>query len=115
MPDARIDPLDPTGGVVGCGQQRPQPAVLLDPGEATIVADIERAVGSDRHAVGTAAGARDGLDGAVGTHAGHPAALDLDQRDRAIGEGDGSLGETQPRGDGLQFGGWLCLHAAHPF
>ena len=111
----RIHPLDPAAGVVRRLHGRPQQAHLQPPGEAAVVADVERAVRPHRHAVRPAAGPRDHLHRAVRQHAADGLTLDLHQHHRAVPHRHRSLRKAQPRGHDAQFAHcpfpwiWRCV------
>lgn len=110
----QVDAFDAPGGVVGCGVARhPHPGRFV-PGEAAVVAHVERAIRADGGAVGATARRGDGLGGPVGPDAGDAAGGDLDDEHRAVVEEDGAFRERQALGqdavvhDGaaLPAGGW---------
>ena len=104
-----VDPLDPAARIIGSDAVRREHPVALDIVEAAVVAAIQLAVGSDREAVGTAAGRGEDILAAVGADAGDPPGLDLDQDDAAVGQPHRSFREAQPVGDELEIG-HVSLH-----
>jgi len=97
----QIDALDAAAGVVGGDPGGDGDALALDPGGAAVVADVDRAVGADRRAVGPAAEVGDDLGPAVPASR-QGLALDLDDDHRAIGHGDRAFREAEALGDDLE-------------
>jgi len=79
-----IDPLNAATDVIGRDHGRPKQILLQAPGEAAIVADVERFVRSNRQPVRPAAGARDYLNDAAWQHPADGLPLDLDQHDGTV-------------------------------
>ena len=89
----RIDALDAAAVVVVRGADRhPVARRIL---AAAVVAQIERAVGADREAVGSAAGIADGGTRAVGADAGAASTGDLGEDDRAVRHHHGAFREAE--------------------
>ena len=95
----RVDALDPPPAIRRRLEGRAQQLAVVDPGEAAVVAAIERAVRAECQAVRPAAGCRDDRDGAVRSDAAHRAARDLDESDRAVRHGDGAFGKAETGGE----------------
>src|SRR5713101_6754471 len=92
-----VHPLNTPAGI-RIRQAFHRSAVSGEP-EATVVTDVDLAVGPDSCAVGTAAGFSNDLFGAVRSHAGKRAARDLHDQHTAVFHRDGAFGEAEPRGD----------------
>src|SRR5690606_16205121 len=101
----QVDALDAAAPVVGGGAGGAGKAVVAAPAEAAVVADIAVPVRPDGGSIRTAAKLGYDVLRTVRRDAQQPRALDLDDQYAAVGQGDRSFGEVQPRGDdrSLQF------------
>src|SRR5262249_9238963 len=102
----QVDALDAAADVVVRLVPRHDDAAHVVPLEATVVADVARAVRPDRRAVRPAAALADDGDLPVPRHAREGAATDLDDDDAAVGHGDRSFGKLEAGRDGPHAG---CL------
>ena len=78
---------------------------------AAAVAHVDRAVGADRDAVGTAAVLRDDFDATVGMHTIDGAAPELDTQQGPVVHRDRPFGKEQPGRDERRF--WSLLSLSH--
>ena len=99
--DALDPPTDVARGIEPTGKQ--QTAELGRAGRATIVAEVHRAIGADRRAVGPALDLGDRLLRAIGVHERQPRAEHLDDDHAAVRHGDRALGKAEAIGDLGQF------------
>jgi hypothetical protein len=90
-----VDPLDAAARVVPRLVPGQQVGADLVPLEAAVVAHVDLAVGPERGAVGAATRLGHHRLSAVGANARQRPALDLDQEDTAVGQGDRPLRELQ--------------------
>jgi hypothetical protein len=111
-----VDPLDTTAEVsIAVESARNREAGEFGPREAAaVVAQVDRAVGTDRGPVGTAGDLGDRLLGAVGMDLGQAGSEHLDQHDRPVGHPDRPFGKLEAARDlgqlGSEFGDVRLLH-----